>query len=134
VILTSNYGDVAITPDGTRIVYAEGEEFSSSNRLAVRAMDQLEATTLSGAGGSPRNPFISPEGNWVGYFAFDGQRNALKKISIHGGPPVTLCWVAGFPQGASWGAADTIVFASAAGGLWRVASGAWLRAAARQSS
>ena len=32
-------------------------------------------------------PFFSPDGQWIGFFA-DGK---MKKISVQGGAPVTLC-------------------------------------------
>ena len=108
--------DVAITPDGTRIVYVA---LVDGRQLVVRALDEIEATPLGGLGDNPRGVFISPDGNWVGYFA-DG----LQKVSILGGPPVTICDVSGAPRGASWGDDDTIVFAtSGPGGLWRVPAG-----------
>ena len=53
--------DIAITPDGSRIVYR------GNNQLLVRALDQLEPTVLSGLG-APRGVFISPDGQWVGFF------------------------------------------------------------------
>ena len=108
---------MAITPDGTRIVYAVN--LNGQRQLVVRAMDQLEPTQLPGFGDAPQAPFISPDGNWVGYF--DG--STLRKVSILGGPPVTICELPGGPPGgASWGADDTIIFATAAftSGLWRV--------------
>ena len=103
--------DLAITPDGTRIVYVV--TLNDQRHLVVRAMDQLEVTPLSGLGNAPRGPFISPDGNWVGYF--DGTP-ALQKVSILGGPPVTICEL---PErrparGASWGPDDTIIFANSA--------------------
>ena len=108
--------DVAITPDGARIVYPA---LVDGRQLVVRALDELEATPLGGLGNNPRGVFISPDGNWVGYFA-DG----LKKVSILGGPPVTICEPPGAPRGASWGDDGTIVFATTApSGLWRVPAG-----------
>jgi serine/threonine-protein kinase len=65
-----------------------------------------------------QNPFVSPDGQWVGYF--EGS-TALKKVPIVGGPPVTICRLDGAgPRGATWGPDGTIVFATANGGLWRV--------------
>ena len=58
---TPAYGDVAITPDGSRIVY-QGEP----GELYVRALDQLEGEPLRGATGGG-DPFVSPNGNWVGF-------------------------------------------------------------------
>ena len=87
--------DVAITPDGTRIVYPS---IVDGRQLVVRALDELEATPLGGLGDVPRGVFISPDGNWVGYFA----ERVLKKVSILGGPPVTICESpGGAPRGAS---------------------------------
>ena len=112
--------DVAITPDGTGIVYLTSVD---GRGLVVRALDELEATTVGKLGFNLRGPFLSPDGHWVGYF--DG--SDLLKVSILGGPTVTICELprggAG-SRGASWGPDDTIVFATAGpSGLWRVAAG-----------
>ena len=91
---------IAISPDGTHVIYR-----SDRQQLRIRALDQFEASSLANLG---TNPFVSPDGEWIGFFA-DG---ALKKIATRGGPAITLCAVDGFPRGASWGPDDTIVFAS----------------------
>ena len=105
--------DVAITPDGSRVVYR------GNNQLLVRALSQLEPTLLT-ALGNPRGVFISPDGQWVGFF--DG--STLKKVAITGGPPVTLCVVQNSPRGATWSEDGTVVFATNAPGtgLQRVSS------------
>jgi len=116
-------GDVMldITPDGARIVYVVNLE--GQRQLVVRALDQLEAMPLITAGAGPRGPrgpFISPDGNWVGYF--DGPE--LRRVSILGGPPLTICETSGGSRGASWGPDDTIVFATGnQRGLWQVPVG-----------
>jgi serine/threonine-protein kinase len=75
----------------------------------------LQATPIAGTEGGT-SPFLSPDARWVGFWA-DGK---LKKVSIDGGVPVTLCDVA-MPFGASWGPDDTIVFSpSNDSGLSRV--------------
>lgn len=71
--------DVVITPDGTRTVYR------GNNRLVIRALNRLEPAVLSGLGPAPRGAFISPDGQWIGFV--DG--NAMKRVAIAGGPPVT---------------------------------------------
>ena len=123
VFVSPGVVDVAITPDGTATVYTgivQGER-----RLFVRTLDQLEVMPLHGLGHDPANPFISPDGEWVGYI--DGA-TAIKKVAIQGGSPVTtvcaLGAATGIPRGASWGPDDTIIFATAdaASGLWRVAA------------
>ena len=93
--------DVAITPDGSRIVYR------GTNQLLVRVLNQIEPDVLGGLG-TPTNPFISPDGQWIGFA--DGQR--LKKVAITGGPPVTIAPVDGVLRGATWGPDGTIVFAT----------------------
>jgi WD40 repeat protein len=84
--------------------------------LYVRALEQLDAKPLAGPG-VPRIPFVSPDGNWIGFF--DSNPNVLRKIAINGGPAVTLCEVGGAPgaagggaRGASWGSDNRIVFAT----------------------
>ena len=110
---------VAITPDGTRIIYRRVTP--GRNELVVRALDELESTSLVVEVGFLSGPFLSPDGKWVGYF--DGP--VLQKVSILGGPPVTICALpAGGSRGASWRDDNTIIFATARpGGLWRVPAG-----------
>ena len=105
--------DVAITPDGSRVVYR------GNNQLLVRALDELEPTVLSGLG-APRGLFISPDGQWIGFF--DG--TTIKKVAITGGPPVTVCARQGKPRGATWSDDGTIIFATdaPATGLQRVSA------------
>ena len=90
---------VALSPDGTRLVYVANQQ------LYLRLMDSLEARPIPGTEGAAA-PFFSPDGQWVGFFA-DGK---LKKVSISGGAALTLC-DAPNSRGASWGPDDTIVFA-----------------------
>jgi len=105
--------DIAITPDGSRIVYR------GQNELLVRSLDQLVPTALTGLG-TPRGVFISPDGQWVGFF--DG--NGLKKVAITGGPPVTLTTgvIGQNSRGATWSEGGAIIFATSAigTGLQRV--------------
>ena len=106
--------DVAITPDGSRIVY-RGE-----NQLLVRALDQLTPAAHTGLG-QPRGIFISPDGQWVGFF--DGVDFRIKKVAITGGPSVNVTTDAAIsgevgagvnaPRGATWGDDGTIIYATA---------------------
>ena len=61
--LTINGGDrdLAITPDGSRVVYVG----NSGRELFVRPLDALEPVSLFK--GAPRGPFVSPNGQWVGF-------------------------------------------------------------------
>ena len=115
VTLSGSDRNVTITPDGSRVVYR------GNNQLLVRALNQLEPTVLSGLG-SPRGVFISPDGQWVGFF--DG--TAIKKVAIAGGAPVMITPIPGGagPRGATWGADGSIIFATnnTATGLQRVSA------------
>jgi serine/threonine-protein kinase len=50
-------------------------------------------------------PFFSPDGQWIGFFA-DGK---MKKISVQGGAPVTLCPTPATARGAYWGEDGNII-------------------------
>ena len=70
-------------------------------------------------------PFISPDSTLVGFN--DRSDGTLKKVSILGGPPVTICSVGAGVQvrGATWGPDDTIIFGinvPGSSGLWRVSA------------
>lgn len=105
-LATRYHPDLAISPDGSRLLYAavEGE----TSRLYVRAIDEFQATPLTGTEGAWA-PFFSADGLWVGFFA----GNKLKKVPLSGGLPTAVCEVPDTSAwGASWGADDTIVFAA----------------------
>ena len=110
----STAGPFALSPDGSLLVYAERN--GRTRQLMVRRMDQLDPQPLAGTEGA-LEPFLSPDGEWVGFFAAPGPagpsdrlqpRWALKKAPLGGGPAVTLATgVAAL--GASWGDDDRIV-------------------------
>ena len=85
----------------------------------VRAIDQLDARQLAGIV-APTAPFFSPDSLWIGFF----ENDTIKKVSIAGGPVVTLGPVTGAARGATWGDDNTIVFATddPGTGLWRVSA------------
>jgi serine/threonine-protein kinase len=103
--LTINGGDrdLAITSDGSRIVFVGND----GTELFVRRIDALEPQSLFR--GAPRAPFVSPDGEWVGFT--DGY-TVLKKVAITGGPATTIATLDGYSRGATWTTDDTIVFAT----------------------
>ncbi|HEV8397815.1 MAG TPA: protein kinase [Vicinamibacterales bacterium] len=104
--------DLAITPDGSRVVYVGNR----GTQLFVRALDALDAVAVFT--GAPRGPFVSPDGQWIGFV--DGIAT-LKKVALTGGPAVTLATLDGNARrGATWAPDDTIIVASI--GLLRVAA------------
>jgi Tol biopolymer transport system component len=105
--------DLAIMPDGSRVVYVGNR----STQLFVRALGALEPVAVFT--GTPRGPFVSPDGQWIG---FVDTNNVLKKVAVTGGPAVTMATLDGNPRGATWGPDDTIIIATLNGmtGLQRV--------------
>ena len=115
--------DIAISPDGSRVVYTGSG--GSPFRLLVRPVDALAATPLETIGTPVLEPFVSPDGAWLGFL--DGQSApeefVLKRVSILGGPAVTICDTGAQTLGADWGEDDTIVFGNVVpSGLWHVAA------------
>ena len=107
---------VAISPDGTRLAYVIGTW--ESRHLYLRTLDQLEGTLLAGTK-EAQNPFFSPDGQWVAFFT----EKKLKKVSVLGGAPQTLCDVKKGGWGGTWGTDGTIAFApNDTGGLQRVSA------------
>jgi serine/threonine-protein kinase len=110
--------NVIISADGRRLVFpligADGKR-----RLATRLLSQSQSSPLPGTEDVSREPFFSPDGEWVGFFIPGGK---LKKIPVQGGAPVDICDVRD-PRGASWGDDGNIVFApDNRGALFRVSS------------
>jgi serine/threonine-protein kinase len=103
---------VAISPDGTRLVYASG----TPTRLFTRRLDQPNATELPGTRGAAR-PFFSPDGQWVGFLA----SGKVNKVAVNGGAVVPLMDIGTSFAGASWGEDGRIVVSDAFGkGLLRI--------------
>jgi len=113
--INSSDRDVAVTPDGSGIVYAG----NNGRELFLRPLDALQPLSLFT--GSPRAPFVSPDGQWIGFI--DGT-TVLKKIAITGGPSSTVVTLDGGSRGATWTPDGAIVFATSAPstGLQQVAA------------
>ena len=105
---------LSITPDGSQIVYTSVGP--SGSQLYVRSIDELVGAPLQGGEGGS-SPFVSPDGESVGFFHRDTA--SLKKVSISGGQPVTLTEFPEVIRNASWGPDGQIIFGSTAG-LFRV--------------
>ena len=56
-----NDRDMAITPDGSRLIHVGNR----GTQIFVRALDALAPVAVFT--GIPRGPFVSPDGQWVGF-------------------------------------------------------------------
>src|SRR5258706_14241768 len=96
---------LAVSPDGSRIVYA------ANNRLYVQPMGNGPATAIAGTESTQAvtSPAFSPDGRSLVYWtAVD---RMLKRVAVGGGTPVTIGLVDPPPFGISWGPNDQIAFA-----------------------
>ena len=105
---------LAISPDGSQFVYA------TTDGLYLRSMAKLKAKHITGTDKDSRQPFFSPDGQWIGYFSRSDHK--LKKIGISGGAPSVLCDVGLDIAGASWDSDDTIVYSDILSGIMRISA------------
>ena len=94
--------NIALSPDGTHLVYAATD--GESSRLYLRPMDQDQAIPMSGTEGAS-SPFFSPDGESIGFFVGEmGEEGQLMRVSTEGGDPRTISVsVPGFNNAwASW--------------------------------
>ncbi len=115
MLITVSHADVAITPDGQRIIYTGARD--GARHLYSRSLREREAVALAGTE-SGVSPVASPDGQWVAFY----DQTQLKRVSIGGGTAVALAAIEGDLRGASWGADDRIVFGQTETGLRRVAA------------
>ncbi|MEP7327069.1 MAG: hypothetical protein ABI836_14050, partial [Gemmatimonadota bacterium] len=103
--------NIAISPDGKRIVYSGPGE--GGGQLWLRERDRLDAVPIPGTTGAS-NPFFSPDGERIAYSA--GTMFALTVVPVAGGPPITLDRGAvGAGGGGAWGPDGWIYFDTPAG-------------------
>jgi len=106
----------AISPDGSQLVFVAAIA-GKPQQLYLRPFDQQAGSPVPGTENATQ-PFFSPDGRSVGFFA----QGKMRKVSLHGGPPVLL-GDAPVPHGASWAADDKIIYAPNFGsGLLRIPS------------
>ncbi len=103
-LLDDQWGSLALAPDGSSLAFVGVRAGEQS--LFLKKLSGDDVTELRGTANAT-TPFFSPDGQWIGFFA----ENKLKKISVEGGKPVTLCAAPSSNRGASWGAGDRIVLA-----------------------
>ena len=105
---SDQFGRVAISPDGKHIVYLGADD---EQKLWVRDVDREQPRELGGTEDARQNGlFWSPDSQFIGFAA----GNELKKVSVQGGPAITLSPLPGsIWAGGAWSFdGDSIVFSS----------------------
>ena len=106
----------ALSPDGSQLVFVASLA-GKPQQLYLRPLDRQTATPILNTENATQ-PFFSPDGQSVGFFAF----GKMRTVSLHGGPATVLC-DAPTPHGASWALDDTIIYAPNFGsGLLRISA------------
>ncbi len=105
----------AVSPRGDMLAYVAVTPNSGGNSVWIRSTDQLAVKELSKGGGA-RTPTFSPDGRWVAFTV----GSEVKKVSVEGGPVVTLATIPDNPMGLSWGSRGALVVGSASSGLYVV--------------
>ena len=114
-VQSPNRSPIAISPDGTQVVYG------GAGGLNLRPIDQLVGAPVRGGEGGIA-PFVSPDGEWVGFLHVTSF-TTLQKVSTLGGPSVMVTESPTPILGASWGEDDQIIFGTVGAGLFRVSGG-----------
>ena len=117
---SANASPLAISRDGAKIVYAA--RVGGRSQLYLRELGEPQARPIPGSEGGGV-PFLSPDGEWVGFFA----AGELRKVPAAGGAPIRICDVPGAIGSATWGEEDLIVFSDLTGLFSVSANGGELR-------
>jgi Tol biopolymer transport system component/predicted Ser/Thr protein kinase len=96
---------MALSRDGTMLVFVSPEESSALPMLFVQRVGSPNVTPLPGTQGASF-PFWSPDDKYVGFFA----NGKLQKMAISGGTPQVLA-TALSGRGGSWGSKGVIIYA-----------------------
>ena len=114
-LAVTGLSQLIIAPDGEYFVYR------GNDGLYLRTLDALEDRLIPGTEETQLGPFLSPDGQSVGFFrAAAGGRavTELVRLAVTGGVPVKLA-DAGIPYGASWGT-DGMILYGQSDGIWQV--------------
>jgi Tol biopolymer transport system component len=102
---------VAISPDGTRLVYAG--RGADGAQLWLRNRNQLRAAPIAGATHATI-PFFSPDGMRIGYTS-EGNTD-IRVITLTGAPPMVIADSAIGADGATWSEDGFVYFDGLTGG------------------
>jgi eukaryotic-like serine/threonine-protein kinase len=102
---------IALSPDGKQFAY------STPKGLYISSVNDLSARVIVGTEENSQQPFFSPDSKWIAYFSVADHK--LKKISINGGAPISLCDVLQL-AGANWYEDNTIVYGQSPGDIMQI--------------
>ncbi len=106
---------MALSRDGTMLVFVSPEENSGLPMLYVQRIGSSSVTLMPGTQGASF-PFWSPDASQVAFFA----SGKLQKTALSGGTPQVLA-TALAARGGSWGSKGVIIYApNTQGQIWRV--------------
>ena len=103
---------ITLTSNGRRLLM--NVSTGGTDRVVMRAIDQVEPQLVQGLEGSVGSIFLSADGEWV---AYNDAKGSLKRMRLAGGPPATITEtgiVTGGWQGATWESGGSIVFSTSA--------------------
>jgi Tol biopolymer transport system component len=96
--LGNDFGNnIALSPDGTRFVYATAVD--GTPKLWMLERNQLEPKAIAGTD-QAHQPFFSPDGKRIAFITWDRK---LKIVSLGGEPPTTLLDSGLVRGGGAWG-------------------------------
>jgi Tol biopolymer transport system component len=95
--------DVAVSPDGSAIVYAQPDSTGTS-RLYVRRLSDWTAQVIPGTDGV-QQPCLSPDGQWVAYLV----GTTIWKVRVSGGTPVRVGDAGSGVTGVTWSSSGVII-------------------------
>ena len=107
---------LVISPDGSLIAYVAAQNLTQ--QIFLRPINSLESIPVQGTEDGDF-PFFSPDSQWLGFFI----GSSLKKVSVNGGPAVTLADLGTIISGASWGSGGEIVLTTFRGPIMEVPEG-----------
>jgi serine/threonine protein kinase len=99
----------AVSPDGKHIAFTAAPSMRADNKLFVRSLNAETATEIP-IPGDAVFPFWSPDGTQIAFIS----DQALEKVDVSGGSPVTICPVQSRAGGGTWGRDGVILFWQAA--------------------
>ncbi len=109
---TPTAGNIAVSPDGRRLVYVGPGEGGA--RLWLRELDKLRPTPIPGTEGAV-SPFFAPDGRHLGFIR---NGRTVRVLSLDGGPPLTLSDSINSTAG-DWGT-DGYIYIEVDSGLARI--------------